>query len=108
MLEKRHTTHVPGRVPGICSLVGVLLQFAEVGRQKLILITHNREINPISNEGRGIAEQINILMYLFHHLERQLTYQRPVGDKENGDLAICLLYTSDAADEEDSVDLGGR
>ena len=23
-------------------------------------------------------------------------------------LAICLLYTSDAADEEDSVDLGGR
>ena len=23
-------------------------------------------------------------------------------------LGICLLYTSDAADEEDSVDLGGR
>ena len=23
-------------------------------------------------------------------------------------LTICLLYTSDAADEEDSVDLGGR
>ncbi|VDG23262.1 hypothetical protein [Lactobacillus paraplantarum] [Lactiplantibacillus mudanjiangensis] len=23
-------------------------------------------------------------------------------------LVICLLYTSDAADEEDSVDLGGR
>eukprot|EP00658_Telonema_sp_P-2_P043403 TRINITY_DN31338_c0_g1_i1.p1 TRINITY_DN31338_c0_g1~~TRINITY_DN31338_c0_g1_i1.p1 ORF type:complete len:190 (-),score=70.71 TRINITY_DN31338_c0_g1_i1:72-641(-) len=25
-----------------------------------------------------------------------------------GDLESCLLYTSDAADEEDSVDLGGR
>ena len=25
-----------------------------------------------------------------------------------GDFHICLLYTSDAADEEDSVDLGGR
>src|SRR5664280_3834986 len=25
-----------------------------------------------------------------------------------GMLSICLLYTSDAADEEDSVDLGGR
>ena len=24
------------------------------------------------------------------------------------DLTSCLLYTSDAADEEDSVDLGGR
>src|SRR5665648_788916 len=26
----------------------------------------------------------------------------------NGFLCGCLLYTSDAADEEDSVDLGGR
>ena len=26
----------------------------------------------------------------------------------NNDLLTCLLYTSDAADEEDSVDLGGR
>eukprot|EP00658_Telonema_sp_P-2_P080263 TRINITY_DN7952_c0_g1_i18.p1 TRINITY_DN7952_c0_g1~~TRINITY_DN7952_c0_g1_i18.p1 ORF type:complete len:106 (-),score=19.39 TRINITY_DN7952_c0_g1_i18:41-358(-) len=25
-----------------------------------------------------------------------------------GNLPLCLLYTSDAADEEDSVDLGGR
>src|SRR5664279_6225385 len=25
-----------------------------------------------------------------------------------GRLIVCLLYTSDAADEEDSVDLGGR
>src|SRR5665648_1153258 len=25
-----------------------------------------------------------------------------------GDVYTCLLYTSDAADEEDSVDLGGR
>ena len=27
---------------------------------------------------------------------------------ENGHYLFCLLYTSDAADEEDSVDLGGR
>ena len=26
----------------------------------------------------------------------------------HGDHVFCLLYTSDAADEEDSVDLGGR
>ncbi|CZS11544.1 hypothetical protein CDFC105_93852 [Clostridioides difficile] len=29
-------------------------------------------------------------------------------DEETGQIYICLLYTSDAADEEDSVDLGGR
>ena len=28
--------------------------------------------------------------------------------EEEQNLATCLLYTSDAADEEDSVDLGGR
>ena len=27
---------------------------------------------------------------------------------KTGSFNICLLYTSDAADEEDSVDLGGR
>src|SRR5664279_402993 len=28
--------------------------------------------------------------------------------KWSGCIRVCLLYTSDAADEEDSVDLGGR
>src|SRR5664280_1626460 len=28
--------------------------------------------------------------------------------KSGASLKVCLLYTSDAADEEDSVDLGGR
>eukprot|EP00658_Telonema_sp_P-2_P001956 TRINITY_DN1072_c0_g1_i1.p1 TRINITY_DN1072_c0_g1~~TRINITY_DN1072_c0_g1_i1.p1 ORF type:complete len:142 (-),score=46.89 TRINITY_DN1072_c0_g1_i1:91-471(-) len=32
----------------------------------------------------------------------------PVGGEDDLELHSCLLYTSDAADEEDSVDLGGR
>src|SRR5674536_404367 len=36
---------------------------------------------------------------LSHHLARM---------QRRGLVARCLLYTSDAADEEDSVDLGGR
>eukprot|EP00658_Telonema_sp_P-2_P038405 TRINITY_DN2756_c0_g1_i2.p1 TRINITY_DN2756_c0_g1~~TRINITY_DN2756_c0_g1_i2.p1 ORF type:complete len:107 (+),score=31.96 TRINITY_DN2756_c0_g1_i2:173-493(+) len=31
-----------------------------------------------------------------------------ISTREVGLLLTCLLYTSDAADEEDSVDLGGR
>eukprot|EP00658_Telonema_sp_P-2_P063904 TRINITY_DN52747_c0_g1_i2.p1 TRINITY_DN52747_c0_g1~~TRINITY_DN52747_c0_g1_i2.p1 ORF type:complete len:172 (+),score=60.27 TRINITY_DN52747_c0_g1_i2:121-636(+) len=31
-----------------------------------------------------------------------------LGKKRGGKVECCLLYTSDAADEEDSVDLGGR
>ena len=30
------------------------------------------------------------------------------GALEDGPLVVCLLYTSDAADERSSVDLGGR
>eukprot|EP00658_Telonema_sp_P-2_P025847 TRINITY_DN20418_c0_g1_i1.p1 TRINITY_DN20418_c0_g1~~TRINITY_DN20418_c0_g1_i1.p1 ORF type:complete len:116 (-),score=31.96 TRINITY_DN20418_c0_g1_i1:126-473(-) len=32
----------------------------------------------------------------------------PLNDSINTMVVTCLLYTSDAADEEDSVDLGGR
>src|SRR5664279_927039 len=33
--------------------------------------------------------------------------RRSLPDRDEADLYCCLLYTSDAADEEDSVDLGG-
>ena len=36
------------------------------------------------------------------HVVTEYYYRNP------GEFSICLLYTSDAADEEDSVDLGGR
>ena len=32
----------------------------------------------------------------------------PIFIEHNYGVKSCLLYTSDAADEEDSVDLGGR
>ena len=35
-------------------------------------------------------------------------HRRGKGDREVGHPALCLLYTSDAADERSSVDLGGR
>src|SRR5664279_4223896 len=39
---------------------------------------------------------------------RKLVAAQQASHHADGDLKICLLYTSDAADEEDSVDLGGR
>ena len=41
---------------------------------------------------------------------RDETNLQPIGRVavDVGDLLICLLYTSDAADERSSVDLGGR
>ena len=51
------------------------------------------------------------------HMVEQIIRQMPVApalettyetDMAEGLKAICLLYTSDAADERSSVDLGGR
>src|SRR5664280_2589829 len=39
---------------------------------------------------------------------RSLNKDAPVSRPVQRTGTICLLYTSDAADEEDSVDLGGR
>eukprot|EP00658_Telonema_sp_P-2_P020149 TRINITY_DN17947_c0_g1_i2.p1 TRINITY_DN17947_c0_g1~~TRINITY_DN17947_c0_g1_i2.p1 ORF type:complete len:223 (-),score=67.89 TRINITY_DN17947_c0_g1_i2:80-748(-) len=47
----------------------------------------------------------------FQEMVREHVSGVAVVDREGrivGDLSACLLYTSDAADEEDSVDLGGR
>src|SRR5271157_4256518 len=88
MLEIRNASHVSGRIPGIRALIGVLLQFTEVWRQKLILITHDGEIDSVGDKSRSVAEQVNVLMHLFHYLNRQLTHQRAIGDEEDGDLAI--------------------
>src|SRR5674536_207191 len=39
-----------------------------------------------------------------HHLVRDLSRRLRISQRR---VSCCLLYTSDAADEEDSVDLGG-
>src|SRR5664280_2966675 len=57
---------------------------------------------PIVNETvRMLWLVITCIWVITHPLELILSI--PIGQK-----AGCLLYTSDAADEEDSVDLGGR
>ena len=44
-----------------------------------------------------------------HHLGPQLqALGQQFGDPDVGLVRDCLLYTSDAADERSSVDLGGR
>eukprot|EP00658_Telonema_sp_P-2_P033651 TRINITY_DN24654_c0_g2_i1.p1 TRINITY_DN24654_c0_g2~~TRINITY_DN24654_c0_g2_i1.p1 ORF type:complete len:495 (+),score=109.55 TRINITY_DN24654_c0_g2_i1:145-1485(+) len=42
------------------------------------------------------------------YLERSVVVRTPLLSQKKDSSSPCLLYTSDAADEEDSVDLGGR
>src|SRR5665648_1237857 len=59
------------------------------------------KIESISNDQMTIGQSGSI--------DQLLMRFTPIYLKSNaGGLSTCLLYTSDAADEEDSVDLGGR
>src|SRR5678815_6092076 len=73
-----------------------------------------RRINKMRNElirewcgvKKGVNERINeSMLRWFGHVER-MNDSRLVKRMYSGE--CCLLYTSDAADERSSVDLGGR
>ena len=52
-----------------------------------------------------------LLLYVFHYVlirGREAPPYNYVMNTCSRSSSSCLLYTSDAADEEDSVDLGGR
>src|SRR5678815_4856766 len=42
------------------------------------------------------------------YVKERVVFGRPIGQNQGVQFPICLLYTSDAADERSSVDLGGR
>src|SRR5674536_301729 len=61
-----------------------------------------KEMNePLNGNFEGIGVQFNLLRDSIIIIE-------PITGGPSEKVGICLLYTSDAADEEDSVDLGGR
>src|SRR5665648_1116707 len=72
----------------------------------------------VDNQGNQIKENTQILKALEHlaqvnkaeHDKMSYNIAEISGEVKamRKDLSNCLLYTSDAADEEDSVDLGGR
>src|SRR5665648_692862 len=56
-------------------------------------------------------KDLNVAKFWEDELVAVLPYFHPLASRKNmtlAELSHCLLYTSDAADEEDSVDLGGR
>src|SRR5664280_3492445 len=113
------------------SILFLLLVITTIGAadpatvQLLSLGRMNEAISALSN--RGDPESFNLLSRAYYAMERwddavkwgeraiaerpqdagyRLWLARAYGRKA-GDSNPCLLYTSDAADEEDSVDLGG-
>ena len=84
----------PGRVPGIGALVGILLELAEVGRQQLLVVALDGEIDPVGDERRRIAEQVDVLVDLLDHFQGQFADQRAVGDQEDRHFLIAAANSA--------------
>ena len=75
-----------------------------------------RSIIPESNKTTGnigieyliFKFRLNIYAEHFYKISHNLLGIKGTKIKDIKEVYSCLLYTSDAADEEDSVDLGGR
>src|SRR5664279_6315781 len=74
---------------------------------KLGMCNLNQRLSPLTD---GPPMQIGDAVFRDHvvHVGAPRQNARAIGQPRHDSRYGCLLYTSDAADEEDSVDLGGR
>eukprot|EP00658_Telonema_sp_P-2_P030843 TRINITY_DN23219_c0_g1_i3.p1 TRINITY_DN23219_c0_g1~~TRINITY_DN23219_c0_g1_i3.p1 ORF type:complete len:235 (-),score=30.03 TRINITY_DN23219_c0_g1_i3:2-706(-) len=92
--NEQANTDLPKLWPNVEPLVRMLQH--NVG--ELVIRSEHPNKDPV------VAQNHQLLLVDFLHQGRGLgTTRRAIGEE-----SLCLLYTSDAADEEDSVDLGGR
>src|SRR5450756_2213678 len=56
----------------------------------------------------GIPAQLRALIGSTLEVRQVEAWEAPSGDERRGTVVVCLLYTSDAADDLLCVDLGGR
>ncbi len=96
VLEEGDAAHVAGGVPGVGALVGVLLELAEVGREELLVVALDGEVDAVGDEGGGVAEEVDVLVDLLDDFERELGDEGAVGDEEDGDL---LVAAADGAED---------
>ncbi len=90
VLEVGDAAHVAGGVPGVGSLVGVLLELAEVGREELLVVALDGEVDAVGDEGGGVAEEVDVLVDLLDDLEGELADEGAVGDEEDGNLLVAM------------------
>ncbi len=90
MLEVGDAAHVAGGVPGVGALVGVLLELAEVGREELLVVSLDGEVDSVGDEGGGVAEEVDVLVDLLDHFEGQFGDESAVGDEEDRDLLVAM------------------
>ena len=92
MLEIGDATHVAGGVPGVCALVVIFLQFAEVRREELLVVALDGEVDAVGDKSGGVAEEVDVLVDLFDHFERKFADQCAVCDEKDGDFFVATTH----------------
>ncbi len=90
VLEEGDAAHVAGGVPGVGALVGVLLELAEVGREELLVVSLDGEVDAVGDEGGGVAEEVDVLVDLLDDFEGEFGDEGAVGDEEDGDAFVAV------------------
>ena len=83
-------------------VVGVFVYQAEDGIRDLVRSRGLGDVYKRQSPGRSLRGERGLKQI------RYLPHQQTRGRSLRGERGFCLLYTSDAADERSSVDLGGR
>ena len=89
VLEKCDATHVAGCVPGVGALVVIFFEFAEVGREELLVVALDGEVDAVGDEGGRVAEEMDVLVDLLDDLEGEFADEGAVGDEEDRNFLVA-------------------
>src|SRR5664279_2134278 len=88
-----------------------VISLSDMGEEPVVIDPHNADEGEADEESeirRPLSAQLTQEISGIGAGDLDFQNQQGYGDGEYAVGESCLLYTSDAADEEDSVDLGGR
>ena len=76
-------------IPGVGALIVIFFQLAEVGWEELLVVALDGEVDAVGDEGRGVAEEVDVLVDLLDDFEGELADESAVGDEEDGDFFVA-------------------
>src|SRR5437763_4875750 len=88
VFEEGDAAHVAGGVPGVCALVVIFFELAEVGREELLMVALDGEVDAVGDEGGGVAEEMDVLVDLLDDFEGEFAYEGAVCDEEDGNFFV--------------------
>ena len=72
------------------------------------MVSLDSEVDPVGDERGGIAEEMDVLVDLLDHLERQLRDESAVGNEEDRDLLVAMANGAENLERSTFIKLALR